>query len=159
MSLKEQTKGALSAIAPFSSGSQTLDVQLDRRRLTCELLALDAIGCAFGRFVVVTDELSNASADRLKSISQALEKRLTYLLEPISPIELDADGCVVQMRSSPPQKGDDGTTYYELLVRRGGELSLCRYRKKAGGQRERIAAHLTREVFIRLVDDFSAVLS
>ena len=158
MSLKSQAKRALTAIGPFSSGRETINVQHDRRRLTCELLALDAIGCAFQRLAVATNELSSASTDRLKSISQALEKRLTYLLEPISPIELDADGCVVQMRSSPPHKGDDGTTYYELLVHRGGELSLCRYHKKSGGQREMIDAHLTREVFLRLVEDFSAVL-
>jgi hypothetical protein len=62
------------------------------------------------------------------------------------------------MRSYPPQKTDDGTTYYELLVRRGGSLSLVRYQKQPGDQRQAIAAHITREVLLRLVDDFAAVV-
>ena len=51
-------------------------------------------------------------------------------MEPIRPIELDADACVVQLRSNPPQQDDDGRSYYELLVRRGGEIALARYRKE-----------------------------
>jgi hypothetical protein len=59
------------------------------------------------------------------------------------------------MRSSPPQRDDNGTRYYELLVRRGGELSLRRFEKQPGTVRQLVAAHVTREVFLRLVDDFA----
>lgn len=158
MSLKSDVKAVLASLSLFSTGSHTLTAQHDRRRLSCELTGLDAIGCAFTRVALTTDELDGASTDRLKAISEALSKRLTYLLEPISPIEIDAEGCVVQMRSTPPQKGEDGTYYYELLVRRGGELSLCRYHKLADGHRQATTAQVTREVFLRLADDFSAVL-
>jgi hypothetical protein len=79
-------------------------------------------------------------------------------MEPISPIEFDAQGCVVQLRSAPPQRDDDGRSYYELLVRRGGEISLARYRKDNGGSRRQIAATVTREVLVRLAGDFCAVL-
>jgi hypothetical protein len=65
----------------------------------------------------------------------------------------------VQLRSNPPQRNDDGSTYYELLVRRGGELSLSRYRKPAGQERQSVSAHLTREALLRLVDDFAAALA
>lgn len=158
MSMKSQAQAVLASLAPFSTGTHTLNAQHERRHLTCELVGLDAIGCSFTRLSVASDELDGVSTDRLKAISEALAKRVTYLLEPISPIEIDAEGCVVQMRSNPPQKGEDGTYYYELLVHRGGELSLCRYHKLPGGQRERTSAHVTREVFFRLVEDFSAVL-
>ena len=40
------------------------------------------------------------------------------------------------MRSNPPQKDDDGRSYYELLVRRGGEIALVRYRKENGTARQ-----------------------
>ena len=79
-------------------------------------------------------------------------------MEPISPIEIDAQGCVVQLRSNPPQRDDDGRSYYELLVRRGGEIALARYRKENGDARQPIAATVTREVLLRLVGDFCAVL-
>ena len=41
------------------------------------------------------------------------------------------------------------------IVGRGGELSLRRFQKQPGGVREGIPAEVTREVFLRLVDDFS----
>ena len=99
--------------------------------------------------------MAAAPIDQLKKVADALSKRLTYLLEPISPIEVDADQCVVQLRSNPPQRDDNGTQYYELLVRRGGELSLRRYQKQSGGVRQGVPAQVTREVFLRLIGDFS----
>ena len=97
--------------------------------------------------------------ERLERMAKALSERLTYLMEPIRPIEIDADACVAQLRSSPPQRDDDGRSYYELTVRRGGEISLCRFRKEPGTPRQNIAANVTREVLLRLADDFEAVLS
>ena len=94
----------------------------------------------------------------LERIGNDLASRVTYLMEPIRPIEIDADACVVQMRSTPPQKDDDGRSYYELLVRRGGEIALTRYRKEPGTPRQQIPATVTREVLLRLAGDFSAVL-
>ena len=91
-------------------------------------------------------------------MAKSLSDRLTYLMEPIRPIEIDADACVAQLRSSPPQRDDDGRSYYELTVRRGGEIALCRYRKEPGTVRQQIPATVTREVLLRLVDDFEAVL-
>ena len=58
----------------------------------------------------------------------------------------------------PPQRDDDGRSYYELLVRRGGEIALARYRKENGAARQLIAATVTREVLLRLAGDFCAVL-
>ncbi len=45
----------------------------------------------------------------------------------------------MQLRSNPPQRDDDGRSYYELIVRRGGEIALTRYRKENGGARQQIA--------------------
>ena len=70
----------------------------------------------------------------------------------------EADACVVQLRSSPPQRDDDGRSYYELLVRKGGEIALQRYRKEIGDARQPIAATVTREVLLRLVVDFETAL-
>jgi hypothetical protein len=101
-------------------------------------------------------KLTGAAADVLKSTAEALSKRLTYLLEPISPIETDSQGCTVQMRSMPPHKEDKVTSYYELLVSRDGRLSLVRYQRAPGNPRQAIAAHVTREVLVRLVGDLSS---
>jgi len=155
MSLQSEVNNALKGLGVFSTGPRTLDAVASGQRLNCELTALDTLAATFDRFVLHTDSLRGKSLDQLKAVGQALSSRLSYLLEPISPIEVDREGCVVQLRSSPPQKQDDATTYYELLVRQG-ELSLCRYTKAIGNQRQVVPACVTREVFLRLVGDFSA---
>ena len=158
MGLQDKTKTALASLGRFSSGPITLSVDDANQRLTSDLAALDTLAVAFESFAVATDALAGATVDQLKKISEDLSRRLSYLLEPISPVEVDAQECIVQMRSNPPAQGDDGTSYYELLVRRGGELRLSRYAKTPGDPRRVVPAQVTREVFLRLVGDFSAAV-
>jgi hypothetical protein len=141
-----------------TGGPATVEVSDGPRRLTCELAERNSLAVAFQTLRVTTPELANASSANLERLAKAISERLTYLMEPIRPIEIDADACVAQLRSSPPQRDDDGRSYYELLVRRGGEIALCRYRKEPGAPRQQIAATVTREVLLRLADDFEAVL-
>ena len=65
---------------------------------------------------------------------------------------------VLHNLGNPPQQDDDGTSYYELLVRRGGQLALCRYQKQPLSIRQTIPALVTGEILLRLVDDFAAAL-
>ncbi len=152
MTLKEQTKTALATHAG-QAGPHRLELDDDGDRLSAELLSIDTLACEFSYLTLHTPKLAGASAERLQAVAGSLAGRLTYLLEPIAPIEADAEGCTVQMRSNPPQRGDDGTSYYELLVRRGGELDLRRWRKTPDGTRAPLGATVTREVFLRLVGD------
>jgi len=140
------------------SGKGLLQVDTDCGRIEADLLAVDAIGCSFLTLGYSTDRLASSSLDELKKISESLIARLTYLLEPIGVVEVDRDRAAVQLRSSPPQKGDDGTSYYELMVRRGGDVTLSRYQKKQGQIREIVPANVTREVLQRLSEDFVAVV-
>jgi hypothetical protein len=157
MTLTQGLQQKLAGLAPFSSGDELVEILDQARQLRCRLVALDSLACAFTRLALRADSLAGMSPERLKKTAEILSARLTYLLEPISPIEIDSQGCVVQMRSNPPQKESDRTTYYELLVSRTGELSLSRYARAAGESRQMIPAHVTREVLSRLVADFSAV--
>jgi hypothetical protein len=156
MSLKSQLESALAGLAPFAQGSQSVAISEASQQLSATLVALDALALSFDHLTLTSSHLATASLDQLKKVADALSKRLTYLLEPISPIEIDADQCVVQLRSNPPQRDDNGPESHELLVRRGGELSLRRYQKQPRGARQSIPAHVTREVFLRLASDFSA---
>jgi len=157
MSLKHLARTALDALPVGGTASQRIDVREGDQRLECRLVAVDAMSCAFDQFAVTTDSLAGASVEYLKKIGEALSTRLNYLLEPITPIEIDSEGCHVQLRSNPPQRDDDGTKYYELLVSHDGVMSLVRYSKSSGRPRQTIPAEVTREVWTRLVDDFSAV--
>lgn len=155
MTLKEQLQQQLAGSQPFSLGEQVLEVSEGSRALRCELVALDSLACAFTRMSLRSDALRQFSSEQLRAAAERLSKRLTYLLEPIRPIEVDAQGSVVQLRSDPPQKETDRTSYYELLLSRGGELSLVRYARDAGQARQPIPAQVTREVLVRLAGDLS----
>jgi hypothetical protein len=155
--LQHQLRDALAAAPMGAAGGWTIRLDHAAQHLVCELEAVDSLACAFTRLSVTGDRLAGATMDELATAAETLSRRLTYLLEPISPIEHDADRCVVQLRSNPPQKEGDRASYYELLVCRSGEVSLARYAKQPGGQRELVPAHVTREVLLRLAGDFAAV--
>jgi hypothetical protein len=133
-----------------------LVVDTPNGRLESELVAIETLGCSFQQFVYKTPKLANATVDELKQISNSLSAKLSYLLEPIRPVEIDRGECIVQLRSNPPQKDDDGTSYYELIAKKGG-LTLCRFNKPSGQPRRIIPAHVTREVFQRLANDFATI--
>lgn len=140
------------------NGLGRLEVDAPSGKLEANLIAVDAIGCAFDSFSLKTDRLANSTVKDLKKLSDALTAKLNYLMEPISAVELDADSCTIQCRSNPPQQGEDGRSYYELLVRKGGDILLTRYLKQPGQPRHIIAAHVTREVLARLGEDFVAAV-
>lgn len=132
-----------------SDGPRTVRGAIDQ----CEPLAV-----ALSEFLLETPELAGVSVAKLESASRSLCLRVNYLLEPIAPIETDADSCTVQMRSNPPLVGDTGTTYYELMLRRGGSVEVARYEKQPSSPRTRVPAYLTHEVVGRLIEDFSATV-
>jgi hypothetical protein len=122
-------------------------------RLMLSLSAVDAFACLVEEIVLRTPKLAGASSERLREIGEKLSSKLTYLLEPIRLIETDGEAGQAQLRSSPPHKNDGVAAWYEILVRRGGEIELCRFRREAGQGRQRVAAQLTREVVTRLCED------
>ena len=156
MKLHTEFKRELANIG--NGAAATLAVEALPRTLTCDIVERNALAVSFNVLRLSTAELASADAARLERIGKALAAKLTYLMEPIAPIEIDADACVVQLRSSPPQRDDDGRSYYELLVRKGGEIALQRYRKENGDTRRAISATVTREVLLRLANDFCTVL-
>jgi hypothetical protein len=157
--LKAQTQSALEQLDSNRTYPHRLQCEAGGQRLQADILALDTLACAFNYLGVELGALASAPVADLKRVADQLSRRLTYLLEPITAVEVDTDQCAVQLRSSPPSKDDNGTSYYELLVKRGGVVSLCRYKKQPGEIRRLVPAHVTREVFLRLVDDFSKAAS
>ncbi len=156
MSLVLEAKRVLAGWPYFSGTPQLLLAAETPQQLNCEMVALDTLACGFTRFTVQSAALAGAALDKIKLVADQLSRRLTYLLEPISPLETDALRCLVQMRSNPPAKEQDTTHYYELLVERSGSLTLCRFQRTVGQSRQIVPAHVTREVLLKLVSDFSA---
>ena len=156
MSLRAKFLAELQSIQ--GQQNQRITVAESSRTLRCEVDQCDPMAAAVYEFILQTSELANVEVATLQIASQKLCDRVNYLLEPISPIETDAESCVVQMRSNPPLISDSGHCYYELLLRRGGSVALARYEKQPGEIRTKVAVTLTHEVFGRLCDDFSATV-
>lgn len=136
-----------------SGAPQSLDIVTPVGKLSVSLLTVDRLACAVESLVLETARLAQASIDDLKQLSNTLTSKLSYLLEPISLIECDADSTTVQLRSNPPAKDEDQTVYYEIVARRGGSIMLCRYTKQPGDVRQITPANLTHEVLARLGQD------
>jgi hypothetical protein len=156
MTIQNQFQQQLTKLG--TGGAATLTAETEPKKITCDVVERNPLAVSFNVLRLTTSELASASAADLERIGKSLSDRLTYLMEPIAPIEIDAQACVVQLRSNPPQRDDDGRSYYELTVRRGGQIALVRFRKDTGATRQQIPATVTREVLLRLVGDFCAVL-
>lgn len=157
MTLKQQLQAEfarLQTLGPSPQSPQELSAAGPSGRVSAQMTAVDRIGCSFDRLVFHTDLLADADIETLEKTAQALSARLSYLLEAVAPVEIDKEGCVVQMRSSPPTKEDGQTSYYELVVRKG-EIALRRWARQTGQPRQAAEIHLTQEVFVRLAKDFS----
>ncbi len=155
----ERELARLAAVSAAGAGPLLFSVQVDTGTLEAPMTAVDSIACAFAHLSLATDRLAGATREQLHAVGEKLAARLNYLLEPIGVVEVDPQNLIVQLRSSPPQRDDNGSAYYELLVRCGGEIRLTRYSKPTGQARTEIPACVTREVFSRLAEDFSAALS
>lgn len=156
MSVTQTLYGELQRIGTVQGLAQTVAFVHDGRRIELELVELNSLACAFLELNVTDPALASADMPSLQAISAKLCARLNYLLEPIQPIEIDAEQCTVQMRSNPPAVDDDQTSYYELLVKKSGVVSLVRYGKQPGDARRVIPAEVTRAVLTRLVNDLAA---
>lgn len=142
----------------FAQGSRAIHAEIGPTRVTCDLSALGTVGCEFLHLTVASTQLADATTERVQEIATSLSKKLTYLLEPIATVETDENGCAVQLRSQPPHRTEDSRSYYEVLVRRGGQISLRRFVKSNGTVREETPASVTREVLLRLVTDLTAAV-
>jgi len=152
MSLSLQLEKQISAA---SSGPANLAVREGEDHIVCELTTIDRLGVSVQKLELHTPKLAGLSAEKLRKVADELADRVGYLLEAIAPIEIDEEACSVQMRSIPPYRAENATSYYEVLVN-AGAISLKRYNKSKREARRAEPYAITREVLNRLVDDFAA---
>jgi hypothetical protein len=135
----------------------TVTVEDTPVRLTLHLTALDTVGLAFSTMEFATTAGTEWTAVALKDWADRLSKRVTYLMEPLKVIEIDADGGEVQVRSQSPTPREEQRGYYEMRLFRNGSLRLERFAYDGGTrQRHPVPCQLTREVLERLADDIAA---
>ncbi len=87
--------------------------------------------------------------------------RVTYLLEQLGPLEIDSEGKQVLIRSKSPDKRDNSTTFYEVLLQSQGAglFTLRRYRRDSqGAPRQHVDLRTTHELLEKLADDLIATI-
>lgn len=158
MDLNSQLTDELKQLAGFSSSiPRHIEVtDADALVLGLDVVAVDAMSCAFESLSLHVPMLVGNESRALQAWGDALSQRVTYLLENIGPIEIDESSRQVLIRSTPPEKSEAGTQFYEVLLRAqaNGTFLLRRYRTECGQPgRESVDIHLTHETLHKLVSD------
>ena len=130
--------------------------------LGVDLLSVESLGVSCEELRLEVPSLGAATLDTLKKWATDLCRRVTYLLENLGPLEFDAQGTQVLIRSTPPDNSAAGTTkYYEVMLSSlgSGRFSLRRYRNdRTGGGRVPVPLQITHEQLSKLVNDLVATV-
>jgi hypothetical protein len=159
MSLSKRIAAALDENTKVHAPPCEVAVEEGPHRLSLSLTALDAVGVAFASLEFTTSARPEWSSDALREWGSRLAGRVTYLMEPLKVVEVDAAGGEVDLRSEAPTTRDEHRSYYQVRLFHTGRLRLERRAfDEASRTRRTVACHLTREVLERLADDIVASL-
>ena len=142
-------EGSTSTIASASLALSQRRTPGSRRRqfpkkLRCQLVALRYDSCALSDWQQA-ESLSTISIDELKAKAEQLSARLTYLLEPISPIEIDSEGASSNCGQIRPRKKQMMRLLRSCFALAVKSVSAD---TRVGQKRMLLPAQVTREVLV-----------
>jgi hypothetical protein len=129
-------------------------------RLALDLTAAGPVGVSFDALEFSKDDAGDLSSQALRAWGDRLAARLTYLMEPLVVLEVDAEAGEAELRSQAPTPRGDRRSYYEVRLRREGSLHLRRVAfDEQARRRQTVPCQMTLEVLERLADDLVASLA
>ena len=102
MSLSRKIAAALDENTKVHAPPCEVAVEEGPHRLALNLTAIDSVGVAFDSLDFATTSRSEWSSDALRAWGERLAGRVTYLMEPLKVLEVDAAGGEVHIRSQSP---------------------------------------------------------
>ena len=157
MSLSRKIAAALDENTKVHAPPCEVAVEEGPHRLALNLTAIDSVGVAFDSLDFATTSRPEWSSDALRAWGERVAGRVTYLMEPLKVLEVDAAGGEVHIRSQSPTARDDQRSFYEVRLFKHGALRMERYTfDEVTRRRRRMPCQLTREVLERLADDIVA---
>ena len=157
MSLSKKIAAALDENTKVHVLPCEVAVEEGPHRLALSLTALDTVGVAFESVEFATTARAEWSSESLREWGTRLAGRVTYLMEPLKVLEVDATGGEVDIRSQSPTTRDDQRGYYQVRLFKRGTLLMERRAFDGASRRPRtVPCQLTREVLERLADDVVA---
>lgn len=124
--------------------------------LSIDFTTVDSLSCSLSELRLNMPGLRNDQIDELERWGRDLCDRVSYLLEDISPLEVDKASHQVLIRSTPPDELPAGVKFYEIILKShsSGHFSLRRYESEKGATgRVPVDIQLTHEVLLKLVGD------
>jgi hypothetical protein len=160
MSLSRKIADAVDSLPTGIPLPCLVEAEAPPSRLALNLTAHGPIGLAFDGLEYSKSDLGDLSPQALRAWGDRLAARLTYLMEPLVVLEVDAHAGEAELRSQSPTPRGDRRAFYEVRLRREGSLSLRRtaYDEQAR-RRQAVPCQMTLEVLERLADDLAASLS
>ncbi len=159
MSLSRQIAAALDDLSAISATPHDLTAESGPHRLTLSVRLASPVGVEVEalEFAVHDPSRPERSLDDLRAWANRVADRVTYLMEPLVLLEVDADGGQAELRSRNPTARDGRRAYYEVRLHRQGTLRLHRVAfDEADHKRRETHFQLSREVLERLTDDLVA---
>ncbi len=137
------------------------DAVIDQIKVQINLSDFDKFSFVIDRIEIcgLDGHRQTITADKLKQRGELIVSKLTYLLEAIQPVELDAHNLKLLLRSRSPENNQTTISYFEMLMEATGRVSLQRYRYDKGEEtRTPVPFHLTKDVLIKLINDIVDVI-
>ena len=160
MNLSRKIADAVDSLPAGGASPGLVEVEEGPSRLALNLTGHGPVGLAFDRLEYARVEPLDLSPESLRSWGARLAARLTYLMEPLVVLEVDAQAGEAELRSQTPTPRGDRSAFYEVRLRREGSLQLRRIGfDDATRRRQVVPCQMTIEVLERLADDLAASLA
>lgn len=154
MTLSNAVIQAVRERAPFHDRTEQVVAREGGLLLRCDLHGAERLGCALSRLELVEEAAGALENSEVLARAERVCDKVTYLLEPLAPIEVDRIHGKVLVRSRVPKIEGDARAYYELVASADGRMSLCRYHyRPQERKRSLVDFALTGEQLALLVDD------
>ena len=159
MTLSRKIADAVESLPSGGPPPRRVEAEIDRARLALDLTARGPVGLAFDGLDFSSTDRADLSAQALRAWGDRVAARLTYLMEPLVVLEVDAQAGEAELRSQAPTPRGDRRSFYEVRLRREGSLHLRRIAcDDATRRRQSVSCQMTLEVLERLADDLVACL-
>ena len=160
MTLSRKIADAVESLTAATEMPLLVEAEAGAARLALNLTARGPVGIAFDGLDYALADRRDLSADDLRKWGDRLAARLTYLMEPLVVLEVDAQAGEAALRSQAPTPRGDRRSFYEVRLRRQGSLHLQRIAfDETARRRQVVPCQMTVEVLERLADDLSASLA
>ncbi len=137
-----------------SQGFPFLNLETSHFHWTFDIQAIDKLGLLFCHLGMKPKNLLPRSIEKQ---GESLKQKLSYLNEGFKLLEHDPNSQTLFLRSTTPYQKENKINYFELVLKRGEELSLDHYEfDRSSGRKQIHPANLAKDTFERILTDLEA---